>query len=97
VRLLDLIVQGRCADVRSNEGCRLPGAAAFRNAGRDRPLRYVLSDELVRCATQLAYAEGDRLAGCLDLIQVPARALWVEWSEPARLEALQEIPSLEHL
>ena len=64
----------------------MPGAAAFRNAVRDRPLRYVLSDELVRCATQLAYAEGDRLAGCLDLIQVPARALWVEWSEPARLE-----------
>jgi hypothetical protein len=95
VRLLDLIVQGRCAEVRSNDGCDLPGAAGFRNAIRDCPLRYVLSDELVRCATQLAYAEGDRLSGCLDLIHVPARALWVEWSEPPRLEALQGIPSLE--
>jgi hypothetical protein len=95
VRLLDLIVQGRCAEVRSNDGCDLTGAAGFQNVIRDCPLRYVLSDELVRCATQLAYAEGDRLSGCLDLIHVPARALWVEWSEPPRLEALQEIPALE--
>jgi hypothetical protein len=95
VRLLDLIVQGRCAQVRSSDGCDLPGAADFRNAIRDCPLRYVLSDELVRCTTQLAYAEGDRLSGCLDLIHVPARALWVEWSELPRLDALQQIPSLE--
>jgi hypothetical protein len=94
VRLLDLIVQGHCADVRSNDGCELPGAGDFRGTIRDCPLRYVLSDELVRCATQLAYAEGDRLSGCLDLIHLPARTLWVEWSEPPRLEALQEIPSL---
>jgi hypothetical protein len=94
VRLLDLIVQGRCAPVRSNDGCELPGAEGFCNAIQECPLRYVLSDELVRCATQLAYAEGDRLSGCLDLIHVPAQELWVEWPEPARLLALQEIPSL---
>jgi hypothetical protein len=95
VRLLDLIAQGRCTAVRSNDGCHLPGAEGFRSAIRECPLRYVLSDELVRCATQLAYAEGDRLSGCLDLIHVPAQDLWVEWSEPPRLQALREIPSLE--
>jgi hypothetical protein len=95
VRLLDLIVQGRCAAVRSNDGCQLPGADGFRAAIRQCPLRYVLSDELVRCATHLAYAEGDRLSGCLDLIHVPAQELWIEWSEPPRLQALREIPSLE--
>jgi hypothetical protein len=95
VRLLDLITQGRCPAVRSNDGCHLPAAEGFRNAIRECPLRYVLSDELVRCATQLAYAEGDRLSGCLDLIHVPAQELWIEWSEPPRLQALQEIPSLE--
>jgi len=92
---LDLITQGRCAAVRSNDGCHFPAAEGFRTAIRECPLRYVLSDELVRCATQLAYAEGDRLSGCLDLIHVPAQELWVEWSEPPRLQALQEIPSLE--
>jgi len=94
VRLLDLIVQERCVAVRSNDGCELPGAEGFGNAIRQCPLRYVLSDELVRCATQLAYAEGDRLSGCLDLIRVPTQELWVEWSERPRLQALQEIPSL---
>jgi hypothetical protein len=95
VRLLDLIVQERGVAVRSSDGCELPGAEGFGNAIRNCPLRYVLSDELVRCATQLAYAEGDRLSGCLDLIHVPAQELWVEWSEPPLLQALQEIPSLE--
>ena len=95
MRLLDLIVQGRCVAVRSDDGAHLPGAAGFGSAIRRCPLRYVLSDELVRCATQLAYAEGDRLAGCLDLIHMPAQELWVEWSEPPRLQALQAIPSLE--
>jgi hypothetical protein len=95
VRLLDLIVQERCVAVRSNDGCHLPGAGGFGNAIRRCPLRYVLSDELVRCATQLAYAEGDRLSCCLDLIHMPAQALWVEWSEPPRQQALEEIPALE--
>jgi hypothetical protein len=95
MRLLDLIVQERCMAVRSNDGCQLPGAEGFGQALRQCPLRYVLSDELVRCATQLAYAEGDRLSGCLDLIHLPAQELWVEWSEPPLLQALQEIPSLE--
>jgi hypothetical protein len=94
MRLLDLIVQERCVAVRSNDGCDLPGAEGFGDAIRQCPLRYVLSDELVRCATQLAYAEGDRLCGCLDLIHVPAQELWVEWSERPRLQALQEIPLL---
>jgi hypothetical protein len=73
MRLMDLIVQERAARVLADDGCELPGAGRFREAIRDCPLRYVLSDELARCATQLAYAEGDRLSACLDLIHVPAR------------------------
>lgn len=95
MRLLDIIAQGRCTPVHSNDGCHLPGAEGFVDAVRTCPLRYVLSDELVRCATQLAYAEGDRLSGCLDLIRLPAQVLWVEWSESPRSEALREIPTLE--
>jgi hypothetical protein len=95
MRLMDLIVQGRAARVLADDGCELPGAGRFSSAIRDCPLRYVLSDELARCATQLAYAEGDRLSSCLDLIHVPARSLWIEWHDGPRREALKTIPALE--
>jgi hypothetical protein len=94
MRLLDLISQGHCATVRADDGAALPGAGDFQNELRRCPLRYVLSDELVRTATHLAYAEGDRLSACLDLIRVPARALWVEWADAPRQEILRGIPSL---
>jgi hypothetical protein len=58
-------------------------------------LRYVLSDELVRCATRLAYAGGDQLGACLDLVRVPSHCVWVEWAEEPRRQALREIPTLE--
>lgn len=95
MRLLNLISQGRAARVRADDGCEMPGAGRFSEAIRDCPLRYVLSDELVRCATQLAYAEGDRLSACLDLIHVPTQTLWIEWADGPRREALEAIPALD--
>jgi hypothetical protein len=94
MRLLDLIAQGQSARIRADDGIELPGALRFSAAIQACPLRYVLSDELTRCATQLAFAEGDRLSSCLDLIRVPAESLWVEWADPPRRQALQAIPSL---
>ena len=94
MRLLDLIAQGHGAVVRV-DGRELPGAGGFGRQIRDCPLRYVLSDELIRCATQLAYAEGDRLSSCMDLIRVPARTLWVEWAEAPRCEALKAVTALD--
>jgi hypothetical protein len=95
MRLLDLISQGRTARVHADGGSELPGADRFSDAIRHCPLRYVLTDELVRCATQLAYAEGDRLSACLDLIHVPAQSLWIEWADGPRREALEAIPALD--
>jgi hypothetical protein len=95
MRLLDLISQGYCARVQLEEGHELPGAGGFQKAIRDCPSRYVLSDDLVHCATHLSYAEGDRLSACLDLIRVPATSLWVEWSDEPRREALRAIPGLK--
>jgi hypothetical protein len=95
MRLLDLIVQGRCPSVYADDGTELPNALRFVEPVRACPLRLVLSDDLVRCATQLAFAEGDRLSSCLDLIRVPAQSLWVEWADEPRREALEAIPSLE--
>jgi hypothetical protein len=95
MRLLDLIAQGQTASVRADDGRLLPGADRFGDQIRRCPLRLVLSDELARCATQLAYAEGERLSGCLDLIHVPAQSLWVEWAEAPRRAALEAIAALE--
>lgn len=94
MRLLDLIAHGCCARVCAENGQQLPGADQFSETLRNCPLRYVLSDDLTRCATQLAFAEGDRVGTCLDLIHIPAHSVWVEWAEEPRREALQAIPSL---
>jgi hypothetical protein len=94
MRLLDLIAQGHCPPVYANDGTELPNALWFTEAVRACPLRFVLSDELTRCATQLAFAEGDRLSSCLDLIRVPAQSLWVEWASVPQQETLKAIPSL---
>jgi hypothetical protein len=69
----------------------LPGAERFQNAVRNCPLRYVLADELARCATEMAFSDGDHLVSCLDLIHVPARSLWVEWIDAARGNELKAI------
>jgi len=49
---------------------------------------------LTCCATQLAYADGDRLASCLDLIHVPAQSFWVEWADGPRQDVLRTIELL---
>jgi hypothetical protein len=87
MRLLDLIAQGRTELIRINNSRTLPGAERFQDAVRNCPIRYVLADELARCATQMAFSDGDRLTSCLDLIHVPARSLWIEWTDaPHRAE-----------
>jgi hypothetical protein len=52
------------------------------------PLRYVLTDQLVRNCIELAYSEGAGVSGCLDLIHLPAERLWIEWSGVALRELL---------
>ena len=101
MRLLDhvaqcpvpLLVRQNCGDV-----WRLTSAGDFSQAVAHCPLRFVLTDELVRVCIDLAYSEGDELSGYLDLIHLPAERLWVEWSEQACREALQRvIPECVHL
>jgi hypothetical protein len=75
------------------EGWAFPGAHQFADAVRNCPLRLVLADDLIQCTTQLAYAEGERLSGCLDLIHVPSQQLWLEWLEATRQSTLREIPA----
>src|SRR5271154_483777 len=75
--------------------CRTPFVIACRASGRTRtlnnaaecaravasaPIRFVLSDDLTRLCTALAYSKGARTLACADLIRVPAESVWVEWA-----------------
>jgi hypothetical protein len=91
MRLLDLIAQSSPPHSGIPPTGPLPDAQHFAQAVRACPLRLVLADELTRCSTGLAYSEGDRLSGCLDLVHVPSESLWVEWAESPRLEALSDV------
>jgi hypothetical protein len=91
MRLLDLIAQSSPPHSAVPPTLPLPAPHHFAKALQACPLRLVLADDLTRCSTALAYAEGDRLSGCLDLVHVPSEHVWVEWAESPRLEALSDI------
>jgi hypothetical protein len=93
LRLLDLVAQSTSAAPTLRGTWAFPGAHQYADAVRTCPLRLVLADDLVRCTTELAYAEGERLSGCLDLIHVPSQQLWVEWLEATRQSTLSALPS----
>lgn len=92
MRLLDLVAQSTSAAPTLPGGWGFPGAHHFADAVRTCPLRLVLADDLIQYTIQLAYAEGERLSGCLDLVHVPAQQLWLEWLEAARQSTLSQMP-----
>ena len=68
----------------------LNGAAEYAGRVALCPIRYVLSDDLTRLCTALAYSKGSRTVACTDLLHVPAETVWVEWCEaPWRAELEQ--------
>jgi hypothetical protein len=93
VRLADRIAHCRTPFVvqstTSNTTTRLSGAADFANDLARCPIRYVLSDELTRLCTALAYSKGARHLACADLLRMPAERVWVEWCESAWLAELE--------
>jgi hypothetical protein len=96
MRLLDQITHSVAPlIVRQDSGAlwRLTSACDFAPQLRSCPLRYLLSDELTRMCTALAYSEGDQLVDCLDLLHVPSNRLWIEWNQqPLREELLRARP-----
>jgi hypothetical protein len=96
MRLLDLIAQSSPSRSSLPSTLALPAPHHFAQAVDACPLRLVLADDLTRCSTMLAYAEGDRLSGCLDLVRVPSERLWVEWAEWPRLEALSDVLEMQN-
>lgn len=67
---------------------RLSGAADYAAELTNCPVRYVLTDDLVRLCTELAYSKGARTLACADLLYFPATRLWVEWAQAPQRETL---------
>jgi hypothetical protein len=87
MKLADQVAQCRTPFViqtcGSGDLIRLDNAAECASAVAAAPIRFVLSDDLTRLCTALAYSKGARTLDCGDLMRVPAEAVWVEWcSEP---------------
>jgi hypothetical protein len=59
------------------------------------PLRFVLGDDLSQASADLAYADGARLVGCLDLLRMPAPHLWIEWNDEVHKRVIHETGSAD--
>jgi hypothetical protein len=85
MRLADRIAQCRTPfivqDTKDGFATHLNNASAFSDAIESCATRYVLSDELTRLCTALAYSKGASTLACADLLHVPAEHVWVEWTE----------------
>ncbi|HSZ09466.1 MAG TPA: hypothetical protein VK794_13085 [Steroidobacteraceae bacterium] len=57
------------------------------------PLRFVLGDDLTRACAELAFADGARLVGCLDLLHMPAPQMWLEWNDEVHKRVIHETQS----
>jgi hypothetical protein len=73
----------------SDRVTRLSGAADFAADIAQCPMRFVLSDDLTRLCTALAYSKGARTLACTDLLHVPAERVWIEWCDAVWLSELQ--------
>jgi len=84
MRLVDRIAQSRTPFIvacnATGTKTRLSGASDYADSVAACPIRYVLSDELTRLCTALAYSKGAQNLDCTDLLHVPAERLWVEWA-----------------
>jgi len=93
MRLADHIAQSRLPfyvwSTRSHQVVQLSGVADYADQVLRCPTRYVLSDDLTRLCTALAYSRGARSLACADLLHVPAECVWVEWCEAPWREELK--------
>jgi hypothetical protein len=86
MRLLDCIAHSRAPLLLPSsrdpaENVEVSGPNRFAAQLASCPLRYVLGDDLTQASAELAFADGARLVGCLDLLRMPAPHLWIEWND----------------
>src|ERR1700691_4749467 len=85
MRLADRIAQCRTPfivrNTKDGSVTHLNNATTFSEDIGSCATRFVLSDELTRLCTALAYSKGANTLACADLLHVPAERVWVEWTE----------------
>jgi hypothetical protein len=97
MRLLDSVAHCQApaspmAALRS-QGPETLGPSRFAAQVATCPLRFVLGDDLTRACAELAFADGARLVGCLDLLRMPAPQLWLEWNDESHKRVIHETQS----
>jgi hypothetical protein len=95
MRLLDRVARCRAPlvlalDDRDSMRFEVTGPSRYASPVTDCPLRFVLGDDLTRACAELAFADGARLAGCMDLLRLPAPRLWIEWNDEVHKRVLHE-------
>jgi hypothetical protein len=70
------------------------GPSSYASRVAQCPLRFVLGDDVTRASAELAFADGARLAGCLDLLRMPAPQMWVEWNDEVHQRVIYETRSV---
>jgi hypothetical protein len=75
---------------------QVTGPSQFAGQVADCPLRFVLGDDLAQASAELAFADGARLVGCLDLLRMPAQNLWIEWNDEVHKRVIHETQSAAH-
>jgi hypothetical protein len=101
MRLLDHIARCNAPLVLPSGGnparIEVAGASQFAAHIAACPLRFVLGDDLTMASAELAFADGARLAGCLDLLRMPAPHLWIEWNDEVHKRVIHETGSAAEL
>lgn len=91
MRLLDHVAQCSVPFVvrqASGDVWQLSGCSDYAEEVARCPLRYVVTDDLLRACVDLAYSEGAGLSACLDLVHIPAEQVWIEWSGRVQRDAI---------
>src|ERR1700691_792718 len=92
MRLADRIAQCRTPfivrNTKDGSVTHLNNATTFSEDIGSCATRFVLSDELTRLCTALAYSKGAGRLACADLLHVPAERVWIEWTDAPWLNEL---------
>jgi hypothetical protein len=102
MRLLDRVAHCRspltlAIDGSPRASVEVAGPSRFAVRVAQCPLRFVLGDDLTRASAELAFADGARVGGCLDLLRAPATELWLEWSDAVYQRVIDETESASDL
>jgi hypothetical protein len=102
MRLLDRVARCRVPHILPSAGLAMTsvevaGPSRFAAQMAACPMRFVLGDDLTRASAELAFADGARLAGCLDLLRMPAPHMWIEWNDEPHKRVIHETQSAANL